>query len=119
MYAQFVRQPQCHSQRHWCIDLVLAVMALAGLVLPSRAADFLPAELPASTTRSLIDPEFNRAKGQFAWVDLAGSIWVGGIDRATGEFVPPSGKLALIDKAAAPIGYDKAVFCHCPGFRRR
>ncbi len=84
--------------------LTLALAGIAALAMPALAADFVPAEVPASTTRGLIDPEFNRAKGQFTWVDLAGSVWVGGIDRATGEFLPPSGKLELIEKGAAPTG---------------
>jgi hypothetical protein len=82
----------------------LAAAALSALLPLAAAAQFVPAERLASTTRGLIDPEFNQAKGQFAWVDLSGSIWVGGIDRASGELVPRTGKLALIERGAAPSG---------------
>jgi hypothetical protein len=64
----------------------------------------VPVETLASPTRGLTDPEFNQAKGLFTWVDLRGSIWVGGIDRATGALVPPSGEGVLIEAGAAPSG---------------
>jgi len=80
------------------------LVGIAALSALAFAADFTATERLASTTRGLIDPEFNHAKGQFAWVDLAGSFWVGGIDRITGELVPATGKLALIEKGAAPSG---------------
>lgn len=79
------------------------VVWAASLHLPA-SAQFVAAETPASSTRGLIDPEFNHRKGQFTWVDLNGSIWVGGINRSTGAFVPLSGKLQLIESEAAPRG---------------
>jgi hypothetical protein len=83
---------------------LLFLVGVSAVMLPARAAEFVPGEVLASTTRGLIDPEFNQGKGLFTWVDLAGSIWIGGIDRATGTLVPPSGKAVLIEKGAAPSG---------------
>ncbi len=68
-------------------------------------AQFVPAEAPATANRRILDPEFNRLKGLFAWVDIFdGSIWMGRVDPATGAFLPDDGKYALIEKRAVPIG---------------
>jgi hypothetical protein len=95
-------RPVAVTGRRWKPLLLAGTTAL--LVPLAATAQFTPAEALASTTRGLIDPEFNQAKGQFTWVDLTGSIWVGGIDRATGALVPASGKAVLIEKGAAPSG---------------
>lgn len=85
--------------------LLLASFGVAALLgTTSVMAQFVPSEVKASPTRGLIDPEFNRAKGQFTWVDLQGSIWIGGIDKRTGELVPADGKGVLIERRGAADG---------------
>lgn len=71
---------------------------------PWATAVAQPVETPATTNKRILDPEFNRLKGLFTWVDMMdGSIWLGRID-TKGRFVPESGKHALVEKAAVPIG---------------
>jgi hypothetical protein len=86
----------------WGIRAALgAVVLAAGTLQPCYAQT----EVLATPYRWMIDPEFNPAKGLFTWVDaLSGSIWVSGIDRATGAFIPADGKGVLIESAAAPVG---------------
>lgn len=86
------------------VTALLAALLLACAV-PGAAQTWIPAETPASSNRRLLDPEFNRARGQFTWVDIVdGSIWIGGIDRATGQLQPEDGRAVLIEKSAAPPG---------------
>jgi hypothetical protein len=87
--------------RRWTL---LSLFGAAALGSTPAGAQFVPTEVLASSTRGLIDPEFNQAKGQFTWVDLQGSIWIGGIDKSTGELTPLSGKAQLIERQAAPKG---------------
>ncbi|GAB4123392.1 MAG: hypothetical protein Fur0014_22130 [Rubrivivax sp.] len=64
-----------------------------------------PVEVPATANKRLLDPEFNREKGLFTWVDIIdGSIWVSQIDKATGNFIPADGRWQLVERSAAPIG---------------
>ena len=87
---------------------VCPVMAAAlgmTLALPALAVDFVPAEMPATSNKRMLDPEFNMGKSLFTWVDIVdGSIWVSRIDRATGAFLPETGKDVLIENSAAPPG---------------
>ena len=78
--------------------------ALLCLSVVPAWSQFVPSETRASSHRGLIDPEFNHTKNQLTWVDLSGNIWVGGIDKATGELVPRSGRGKLIERGAAPEG---------------
>jgi hypothetical protein len=85
----------------WVHALGIAVLGWCA----SAAAQFVPAEVPATANRRILDPEFNRLKGLFTWVDIFdGSIWMGRVDPATGAFLPDDGKHALIEKRAVPIG---------------
>jgi hypothetical protein len=93
----------CVSRLRTALRVGAAALVL-GAMVGSASAQFVPTEVKVSTGRDLIDPEFNQGKGQFTWVDLRGNIWVGGIDQATGAFVPANGKLALIERGAAPRG---------------
>lgn len=82
-----------------------AALASAALALPALAGDFVPNERPATSNKRILDPEFNQAKGLFTWVDIIdGSIWLSRIDKATGNFLPDTGKDVLIEKSAAPPG---------------
>lgn len=79
----------------------LCALVLAG-ALPQAQAQV---EVPATPYRWLLDLEFNAAGDKFTWVDAStGSIWVSGIDRATGNFIPADGRGVLIEANAAPIG---------------
>lgn len=87
----------------------VGLLALAGSIgwtaLAAAAGTFVPNETPATSNKRLLDPEFNPGKGLFTWVDIVdGSIWVSRIDRATGAFVPETGRDVLIEKSAAPPG---------------
>lgn len=72
----------------------LAGLASTGAVL---AQGWAPNERQASAQADLIDYEFSQARGQFVWNDSLGNLWLGGVDRATGLFVPPDGRGILID----------------------
>lgn len=72
----------------------LAGLASTGAVL---AQGWAPNERQASAQADLIDYEFSQARGQFVWNDSLGNLWLGGVDRATGLFVPPDGHGILID----------------------
>lgn len=56
-------------------------------------------------TLTMIDPEFNRDKKMFTWVDsVSGDIWVSGYDFVTGAFIPANGKGTLIEAAVSTGG---------------
>lgn len=85
---------------------VALAAALAAAALSAAAAGpFVPNETPATSNKRVLDPEFNQGKGLFTWVDVVdGSIWLSRIDKATGTFLPETGKDVLIEKSAAPPG---------------
>ncbi|AGY58129.1 hypothetical protein [Gloeobacter kilaueensis] len=82
--------------------LAAGAAVLAGLLSlrqPVFATDIATSD-PAS---NIVDEEFDQGSAQFAWVDLAGNLWVGKVDPNTGAFVPPTGKGVLVDGTAAPL----------------
>lgn len=90
---------------HGIVGKVALAAALLGTALPASAEPFVAAETPATSNKRILDPEFNPGKGLFTWVDIIdGSIWVSRIDRATGAFIPETGRDVLIEKSAAPPG---------------
>lgn len=83
---------------------IVLVAASAALTQPALA-EFVPNERPATPNLRLLDPEFNMGRGLFTWVDIIdGSIWVGAMDRASGDFIPADGRGTLIERKVAPIG---------------
>lgn len=85
----------------WLVGAVTG-LCIAGAPLAMAAE---PVEVPATSNKRLLDPEFNQGKGLFTWVDIIdGSMWVSQIDKATGLFIPETGRGQLIEKSAAPVG---------------
>lgn len=93
--------------------LVGAVASLAALLLAGQAAaqtivrNFPPPgpDILHNPTLTMIDPEFNRDKKMFTWVDsVSGDIWVAGYDYQTGAFIPANGKGTLIEAAVSTGG---------------
>lgn len=82
----------------WASCLVLSAGA-ALLAIPA-AAQWQPNETQVSAQPDLIDYEFSQARGQFAWNDELGNLWIGNVDRATGLFVPADGRGILVDPDA-------------------
>lgn len=83
----------------------LVALCLSAAVALPAVAQPVPLETPASSNRRLLDPEFNPGKGLATWVDIVdGSIWISGVDRATGAFVPEDGRGRLVERNAAPFG---------------
>jgi hypothetical protein len=74
-----------------------ALCALLLCLQPAQAADWVPNETLVSSQPDLIDMEFSQSRGQFCWSDESGVLWIGNVDRATGDFVPPDGKGILVD----------------------
>lgn len=79
----------------WRVAAAFALAAAAAL--PVSAQGWTPNETQASAQADLIDYEFSQARGQFVWNDTLGNLWLGGVDRATGRFVPADGRGILID----------------------
>lgn len=61
------------------------------------AAGWSPNETLVSSTPDLIDFEFSQSRAQFCWNDEIGNLWIGNVDRVTGDFVPADGKGILVD----------------------
>lgn len=79
-------------------DAAAAAAVLTGLTTPPlRAAAFVPNETLVSTAIDLIDLEYSSTRAQYARVDNSGQLWVGDIDRATGDYIDPTGRQYLVD----------------------
>lgn len=74
-----------------------AVAAALLVAAAAAAAEWAPNESLVSPQKDLLDPEFNQARAQFIWNSEEGKLWLGNIDRDTGQFVPPDGKFLLVD----------------------
>lgn len=87
--------------------LLLAGAAAAAAAMAPRtapAATFSPNETLVSSTVDLIDLEYSQSRAQYARVDNDGQLWIGDIDRATGDFIQPDGKQILADTDTMNIG---------------
>jgi len=62
------------------------------------------------TTSSLLDPEIDFYGNHYCWANQEG-IWIGKIDKKTGDFIPENGKGFLIDSTPSFNGmhYVKIV----------
>jgi hypothetical protein len=81
--------------------LVLAALVVLPLCVSggARAAN----ESLVTAQADLQDMEFSQSRGMITWVDQYGSLWVAGIDPATGLFVPANGKGTLVDADAMAL----------------
>jgi hypothetical protein len=82
---------------------ILAVVASSLLVQHPSRADYVPNEMQVSAEKQLVDFEFSQTRAQLVWVDSAGGLWLGNVDRDTGFFTPPDGRALLIDPAAMTV----------------
>ena len=62
------------------------------------SAEFQPNETQV-TNAPIVDPEYDQATSQFAWVDNAGNLWIGKLN-SEGMFEPASGKAIWVDPGA-------------------
>ena len=83
-----------------CICKFATGIMLAFMASQAVFAQFAPNETLVSPKTTLIDFEFSQSRAQFAWVDEAGSLWLGNVDRDTGAFQPVDGMGILIDSDA-------------------
>ncbi len=83
-------------RRGFAVALACAAgwLALADAAIAQR---WKPNETQVSAQADLIDPEFSQSRGMFVWSDEVGNLWLGRVNRATGEFEPPNGKAILVD----------------------
>lgn len=76
-------------------SLMCGLVAVVAWVAPAQA-QFVPNETLVSPNPILLDPEFSQMRAKFAWADVHGNLWLGGVNRATGAFEPVSGQGELI-----------------------
>jgi len=79
------------------IRTLLISLLVAGWCLGASASGWVPNETQVSPTPDLIDFEFSQSRAQLCWNDEIGNLWIGNVDRATGDFVPADGKGILVD----------------------
>jgi hypothetical protein len=79
---------------------VLVAAAAITLAPLASAQGWQPNERQVSAERELIDAEISQSRGQFAWVDTLGNLWLGRVDASTGLFDPPDGRGVLVDPEA-------------------
>lgn len=77
-----------------------AATAALALAAAPAAAQFVPNETRVSANPGLIDFEFSQSRGRFVWTDTEGNVWMGRVNRATGDFEPVSGKGVLVATGA-------------------
>lgn len=90
------------ARRSWT-TFVGAVIGLFALGV-AHADAWQPNEVQASAEKELIDYEFSQSRGQLAWVDMLGHLWLGNVNRATGLFEPADGRGLLVDPDALTYG---------------
>jgi hypothetical protein len=78
--------------------------AASTLVTPASADPFVPNETLVSAAIDLVDLEYSQSRAMYARVDNSSRLWVGDIDRATGDFVQPDGRQYLADTDTMNIG---------------
>lgn len=83
--------------REWARAGGLSFALMSAMFASAWAADWVPNETQVSSQPDLIDYEFSQSRGMFAWNDEVGRLWVGNVDRATGNFVPFNGQGILVD----------------------
>lgn len=87
------------------------------IVQAAPAQTWAPNEMQVSTEQQLIDPEFSQRRLQLVWSDVAGRVWVAGVDRASGAIVPPDGRGQLVDVDGA-TGEDSTYTFNGPEWVR-
>ncbi|BAC92175.1 hypothetical protein [Gloeobacter violaceus] len=87
--------------QRFAVALLPAVIACNACTQTSATAQSATQDVQVSEP-GVIDPEFDQPSGRFTWVDAQGSVWIGRVDRASGNFIPPSGKAVLVDTGAVP-----------------
>jgi hypothetical protein len=87
------------NRRQATFALAAAAGVCSGLLpmRPARAGSFVPNETLVSPAIDLIDIEYSQDRAMYARVDNSARLWVGDIDRATGDFVDPTGMQILAD----------------------
>ncbi|HAY71659.1 MAG TPA: hypothetical protein DCX89_07185 [Saprospirales bacterium] len=69
--------------------MVLTILAVS---IESRTQTFIVNDVVISdTTTSFQDPEIDWIGNHYCWADRDG-IWIGKIDKKTGDFIPKNGK---------------------------
>ena len=84
----------------WANASLAAALAGIAVVAPVPAAQPIPGEAQVTDQRDMLDCEFSQQRGQMAWVDRSGGLWVADVDRTNGMFIPADGKGTLVDPKA-------------------
>ena len=103
-----VEQPAGERRRFLQAGVAAAVSTLVPTA--ARADPFVPNETRVSASQDLVDLEFSPSLSMYCRVDYEGRLWVGDVDRATGDLVQADGRQILADADAMTIGDIKFVF---------
>lgn len=85
----------CQTAGRAVRTLLLGLLGAAAVAVPALA-QYIPTETLVSPYPGLLDPEYSQSRAKFAWADLDGNLWLGGVNRATGAFEPVNGKGELV-----------------------
>ncbi|MBW4699858.1 MAG: hypothetical protein KME03_18560 [Aphanocapsa lilacina HA4352-LM1] len=94
-----------HKKLCVCAFTLLTPLAIAGAWRPPlpAAAQSGPTDVLVSGPSEVVDPEFDQQFARFTWNDDQGNVWIGKVDPATGDFLPPAGNNILVDTGAVPV----------------
>lgn len=76
---------------------IITTLSITGLAQGGTA---LAEELQV-TKHNIIDAEYDQDYGRFTFTDKAGNLWIGFVDKDTGDFNPPDGHGIWVDSNAA------------------
>lgn len=79
-----------HPWARSVLSSALAALSMA-VALPA-AAQFVPNETRVSPNPGLIDYEISQSRARYTWTDQNGVLWIGNMNRSTGDFEPKSGQ---------------------------
>jgi hypothetical protein len=94
---------EAEAPRRRFLQAGLAAAAATLVPTPARADPFVPNETQVSAAQDLVDLEYSPSLGMYCRVDYEGRLWVGDVDRATGNLVQADGRQILADAEAMTI----------------
>lgn len=79
------------------LSLPLALLAALVLSSPGRAQTGIPNVVVSNPSIPIEDNEYDQLGARQTYIDQSGFVWIGGVDPNTGNLVPPSGQVTLVD----------------------
>ena len=101
---------EAQGQRRRFLQAGIAAAASTLVPTSARAGPFVPNETQVSSAVDLFDLEYSQSLAMYARVDDSAHLWVGDIDRATGDLVQPDGRQILADTDTMNASDIKWVF---------